>query len=60
MTELVRLSQGDRGSFVSYAVVESCMERAGPTGVVDVPVELFPGTAAVLSGTECTDVEVVV
>jgi len=36
------------------------MEKTEPTGVVDVSVELFPGTAAVLSGTECTDVEVVV
>jgi hypothetical protein len=36
------------------------MERTGPTGVVDVPMKLFPDTAAVLLGIDGIDVEIVV
>lgn len=52
MTKPVRLFPGDFGSFVGSAVVEPCMEETGPTGVVDVPIKLFPDTAAVSSGVD--------
>jgi hypothetical protein len=45
---------------VDSAVVELCMGRTGPTGVVDVPMKLFPDRAAVSSDIDGIDVDFVV
>lgn len=57
LTQPLRLSQGDLGSSVGSEVVESCIER---TDLVDVPVELFLGTAVVPSSFDGRVVKVVV